>query len=132
MYFKVHVLCNMHATLLYQYHLHRSFHEIIINVMFARLQKGFFFFKSSLQGSLDIMLFCICRSRPFHTSSEQRYYSGREELSLLLLLKNNLVKTFHIGSILHLRLTPNYILFSRAAIKFENVHFVSSTETKNN
>lgn len=57
--------------------------------MFVGLQKDFFFFKYSLQGSLDIMLFCICRSRPFHTYSEQRYCSEKKkekekELSLLL------------------------------------------------
>ena len=54
------------------------FHEIIINVMFVRLQKEFLFFENSLQGSLDIMLFCICRSRLFHTCSEQRYCSAKE------------------------------------------------------
>ena len=42
------------------------FHEIIINVMFVRLQKTFSFL-NTLQGSLDTMLLSICRSRPFHT-----------------------------------------------------------------
>lgn len=60
--------------------------------MFVRLQKSFFL-KFSLQGNLDITLFCICRSRLFHTYSEQRYYSVKEELSLLV-FKNISVKTF--------------------------------------
>lgn len=68
------------------------FHEIIIMLCLYGFKKVFFL-KFSLQGNLDITLFCICHSRLFHTCSEQRYYSVKEELSLLV-FKNISVKTF--------------------------------------
>lgn len=98
------------------------FHEIIINAMFVRLQKDFFFFKYSLQGSLDIMLFCICRSRPFHTYSEQRYCSEkkrkrkRKRIKFIISFSNIIQKKLSY----HFRSTPNYVFFM-AGINLEKV-----------
>ena len=80
------------------------FHEIIINVMFVRLQKTFSFLNTrSREASTPCCYASVARDLFTHISSEQTYFSKKRIRFIIGFLKIIQKKTSYYRSTLHLR-----------------------------